>query len=168
MTTDSLSYDKWIEDAMRGVIRRSLAFVASEGLPGEHHFYITFRTHAEGVEVADFLRAQHPDEMTIVLQNQFSDLEVGEDVFAVSLKFNGRDARLRIPFAAVTAFVDPSVNFGLQLKTMKVPAVSEKAAPGTGAMGAGAGDRLIGHNTDSPDDEGKMGEVITLDAFRKK
>ncbi len=168
MTTDSLSYDKWIEDAMRGVVRRSLAFVASEGLPGEHHIYITFRTHAEGVEVADFLCAQHPDEMTIVLQNQFSDLEVGEDLFSVSLKFDGRDARLRIPFAAVTAFVDPSVNFGLQLKTMKAPAVSEKAAPGKGATGAGAGDRLIGHNTDSPDDEAKTGEVITLDAFRKK
>ncbi len=168
MTTDSLSYDKWIENAMRAVIRRSLAFVASEGLPGEHHFYITFRTHAEGVEVADYLCAQHPDEMTIVLQNQFSDLEVGEDLFSVSLKFDGRDARLRIPFAAVTAFVDPSVNFGLQLKTMKAPAVSEKAAPGKGATGAGAGDRLIGHNTDSPDDEAKTGEVITLDAFRKK
>ena len=168
MTTDSLSYDKWIEDAMRGVVLRSLAFVAAEGLPGEHHFYITFRTRAEGVEVADFLRAQHPDEMTIVLQNQFSDLEVGEDLFSVSLKFNGRETRLRIPFAAVTAFVDPSVNFGLQLKTMKVPAVSEKAAPGTGAMVPGAGDRLIGHNTDSPGDDGKMGEVITLDVFRKK
>ena len=168
MTTYSLSYEKWIEDAMRGVIRRSLAFVASEGLPGEHHFYITFRTHAEGVEVADLLRAQHPDEMTIVLQNQFSDLEVGEDLFAVSLTFDGRDTHLRIPFAAVTAFVDPSVNFGLQLKTMKMPAVSEKAAPGTGPMGIGAGDRLIGNNTDSPDDEGKMGEVITLDTFRKR
>ncbi len=168
MTTDPLRYDQWIEDAMRGVIRRSLAFVAAEGLPGDHHFYITFRTGAEGVEMADFLRAQHPDEMTIVLQNQFSDLEVGEDLFAVSLTFDGRGAHLRIPFAAVTAFVDPSVNFGLQLKTVKAPAVSEKAAPGTGAMGAGAGEGLIGHNTDSPGDDGKTGEVITLDAFRKK
>ncbi len=168
MTTDPLRYDKWIEDAMRGVIRRSLAFVAAEGLPGDHHFYITFRTRAEGVEMADFLRAQHPDEMTIVLQNQFSDLEVGEDLFAVSLTFDGRGARLRIPFAAVTAFVDPSVDFGLQLKTVKAPTVPEKVAPGAGGLEAGAREGLIGHNTDSPGDDGKTGEVITLDAFRKK
>ncbi len=168
MTTDTLRYDKWIEDAMRGVIRRSLAFVASEGLPGDHHFYITFRTRAEGVEMADFLRARHPDEMTIVLQNQFSDLEVGEDLFAVSLTFDGRGADLRIPFAAVTGFVDPSVNFGLQLKTVTASTVPEKVAPGAGGLEAGAREGLIGHNTDSPGDDGKMGEVITLDVFRKK
>ncbi len=168
MIKDPLRYDKWIEDAMRGVIRRSLAFVASEGLPGEHYFYITFRTGAEGVEMPEFLRAQHPEEMTIVLQHQFSDLEVGEDLFAVSLKFNGKGEHLRIPFDAVTAFVDPSVNFGLHLKTMKVSTIAEKAVPGAGGIKTGAGERLAVHNTDSPGDDGKMGEVITLDAFRKK
>jgi len=168
MTKDPLCYDKWIGDALLGVIRRSLASVAAAGLPGEHHFYITFRTDAEGVEMAHYLRAQHPEEMTIVLQHQFSDLDVDTDRFAVSLTFNGQNERLRVPFAAVTAFVDPSVNFGLQLRMLQVPSVLEQAAPGVKRIDAQAKEAMTGHNTDSPADEGRTGEIITLDSFRKK
>ena len=121
MTMDPLRYDKWIEDALRGVIRRVLVQTAVEGLPGDHYFYITFRTKTDGVTLPGNLLAVHPDEMTIVLQHQFDDLVVDEDAFQVTLYFKGKGERLRVPLNAVTAFADPSVNFGLELKTIRVP-----------------------------------------------
>ena len=160
MTTYSLCYDKWIEDAMRGVIRRSLAFVASEGLPGEHHFYITFRTHAEGVEVADFLRAQHPDEMTIVLQHQYWDLEVGDRAFSVALSFNQMRQTLTVPYAAVTAFADPSVKFGLQFQG---GAEAGRTAPRIEPAEPPAAD----DTADAPASQ-STADVVALDSFRKK
>src|SRR5581483_2656542 len=102
------------EEALRGVVRQALAVASERGLPGQHHFYLTFRTAHPGVRLADHLRQRHPDEMTIVLQHQFWGLEIGRDEFSVTLSFNGQHERLTIPFAAISAFVDPSVQFGLQ------------------------------------------------------
>jgi len=114
--TEILKYDLWIEDALRNVIRRALSTAADFGLSGEHHFYITFRTDDDNVVIPTHLKAQHPEEMTIVLQHQFENLTVVNEHFSVILRFNGKPETMIIPFAAITSFADPSVNFGLQLK----------------------------------------------------
>ena len=116
---DSLiPYDEIVQEALRAVVGRVLGEVQDNGsvLPGDHHFYITFKTGAPGVTVRDDLRERFPDEMTIVLQNKFWDLKVDEHGFSVGLSFNQRPAHLEIPFAAITAFVDPAVDFGLQFQ----------------------------------------------------
>jgi hypothetical protein len=113
MTKDILRYDRMVDRAMRGVVREALSYVARHGLPGSHHFYITFRTAAPGVLLPDFLRARYPDHMTIVLEHQFGDLTVSEEAMAVTLSFQNRPERLTIPFAAIADFADPSVKFRL-------------------------------------------------------
>ncbi|MET0250194.1 MAG: ClpXP protease specificity-enhancing factor SspB [Sphingobium sp.] len=115
---DSLiPYDEIVQEALRAVVGRVLGEVErSGGLPGSHHFYITFKTQAAGVDIPRHLAERFPDEMTIVIQNKFWDLKVGTDAFEVSLTFNQVGARLYIPFAAITAFVDPAVNFALQFQ----------------------------------------------------
>lgn len=118
-TPDSLiPYDEIVQEALRAVVGRVLGQVANTGgsLPGNHHFYITFKTQAPGVDIPAHLKTRFPDEMTIVLQNKFWDLIVGEDHFSVGLTFNQVPATLVIPFAAITAFVDPEVDFGLQFQ----------------------------------------------------
>jgi hypothetical protein len=161
---DVLPYARWVEDALRGVVRRALEHTSRHGLIGEHHFYVSFRTTDAGVHIPDHLRARYPSEMTIVLQHQFWDLEVGTDAFTVSLRFGGRLTPLRIPFAAITAFGDPSVNFGLQIN-----------APG----GGGEGKEDVAQRPDVappgsvPKEEpagekGEGGRVIAFDTFRKK
>jgi len=170
MDENALQYDLWVEQALRDVIRRALSFVSDRGLPGEHHFYITFLTGAPGVEIADFLRAEYPEEMTIVLQHQFWDLIITDEAFSVTLSFNGVSQSLRIPFAAVTAFADPAINFALQLKLagsvtlpdagsdtrIVAPSGGKDPEPSTAESGAPSAK------------EEKSGEVIALDAFRKK
>lgn len=115
---DSLiPYDEIVQDALRAVVGRVLRqIVGYESLPGEHHFYITFKTQAPGVDIPAHLIAKFPDEMTIVLQNRFWDLTVEEDYFSVGLSFNQTPSILTIPYAAISAFVDPSVDFGLQFQ----------------------------------------------------
>lgn len=115
---DSLiPYDEIVQDALRAVVGRVLRQIEGyDSLPGEHHFYITFKTQAQGVDIPAHLIAKFPDEMTIVLQNRFWDLKVGEDLFSVGLSFNQTPSILTIPYAAITAFVDPSVDFGLQFQ----------------------------------------------------
>src|SRR5439155_6847357 len=117
MAQDLFDYPKMVETALRGVMREALARTAREGLPGDHHFYVTFRTRAPGVGIPNHLLGKFPDEMTIVLQHQFRALEVGDDAFSVNLSFQSRSERLKIPFAAVTTFADPSVNFGLKFES---------------------------------------------------
>lgn len=118
MDDDILRYEKMVENALRGVVRESLQEVAEfGGLPDDHHFYLTFLTTHEGVEISDALKSKYPDEMTIVLQYQFWDLIVKEDFFSVTLSFNNVSEKLRVPFTAVTGFADPSVKFGLQFHT---------------------------------------------------
>ena len=155
MMTSELPYDRWLEDALRGVIRRALAHTAEYGLPGAHHFYITFATEAEGVELPAALRAKYPEEMTIVLQHQFWDLTVQDDLVSVTLKFQGRPSRLVIPLPAITAFGDPSVNFGLRLKTVSAEDEEQDAE---GAP----------QSAEPAKKEPASGQVIALDTFRKK
>ena len=161
-----MDYQALVERAMKGVVREALLKVAKDGLPGEHHLYITFRTHDDGVEIADRLISQYPDEMTIVLQHQFWGLEISEDAFEITLSFSGKNERLFIPFDAIVGFADPSVNFGLQFKAVD----SEIAEIEPGAMqdidaldgpGAPGGD-------EPGDGEQKTGKVVALDSFRKK
>jgi hypothetical protein len=116
MANDPLQYDKMVQNAFRGVVREALAEVAEHGLSGRHHFYITFRTDHPGVDIPEYLNAQYPHEMTIVLEHEFWGLEVADDAFAVTLSFNKMNERLSVPLAAVTRFVDPGANFGLQLQ----------------------------------------------------
>ena len=164
-----LRYDTWVEEALRHVIRRALSDVADHGLPGKHHFFITFLTSAEGVVLPDHLRAQHPKDMTIVLQHQFRNLRVEDHAFEVMLSFDGVNALVRVPFEAVTAFADPAVNFGLQLKmapeaSAKVDAEASAQAPASAAGGELPANRREGDEAPAE----KTGEVITLDTFRKK
>ncbi len=115
---DSLiPYDEIVQEALRAVVGRVLGQIQHDGmLPGEHHFYITFKTGAPGVDIPGHLTVRFPDEMTIVLQNKFWDLKVHDDAFEVGLTFNGIPARLFVPFASITGFVDPAVNFALQFQ----------------------------------------------------
>ena len=113
---DQIRYDLLTQQALRGVVRSVLADAAKKGLPGDHHFFITFDTHTDGVKMSERLRAQYPEEMTVILQHQFWDLTVSDVGFDVGLSFGGITERLCIPFDAITAFVDPSVQFGLQFE----------------------------------------------------
>ncbi len=133
MATDHIRYDILAQSALRGVVRTVLADVAKKGLPGEHHFKITFNTAAPGVRLSDRMRAQYPETMTIILQHQFWDLHVDDDGFEVGLSFGGIPERLAVPFEAVTAFFDPAVQFGFQFETLDaVTATGPVAAPAPG------------------------------------
>ena len=122
MPDHHIRYDLLAQQALRGVVRTVLADVAKKGLPGEHHFKITFNTTAPGVRLSDRLRAQYPETMTIILQHQFWDLAVGESAFEVGLSFGGIGERLSVPFDAIIAFYDPAVQFGFQLEPIDAAA----------------------------------------------
>jgi hypothetical protein len=143
-----------VETALRGVVREALARAASSGLPGAHHFYITFRTAFPGVAIPGSLATQFPQDMTIVLEHQFWDLEVEETKFAVTLSFKNKPERLTIPFAAITGFADPSVKFALQFQAEPIDPPEPSAAPPT--------------EPEPAPPRPAHGEVVTLDSFRKK
>jgi uncharacterized protein len=164
MAKEILQYNVMVEAALRAVVRQSLVDVARVGLPGNHHFYITFRTGYPGIQVPDYLRARYPAEMTIVLQFQFYDLEVDDTGFSVTLTFNNAPERLIIPFAAITVFADPSVNFALPFQAPELPAV--EAAPAVATKAAKAAPKAL--EKPAADDGEKSGEVVSLDKFRKK
>jgi hypothetical protein len=121
MPVDHIRYDLLAQNALRGMVRNVLSDTARKGLPGEHHFYVTFDTRAEGVRLSPRLREKYPNEMTIVLQHQFWDLKVNGDTFEVGLSFGGMPEHLVVPFAAITSFVDPSVQFALQFEQVAQP-----------------------------------------------
>jgi len=127
MAVDHIRYDILAQAALRGVVRTVLADVAKKGLPGEHHFKITFATGAPGVRLSERMRAQYPETMTIVLQHQFWDLVVDDDSFVVGLSFGGAPERVTVPFDAVTAFFDPAVQFGFQFETLERQAADEQS-----------------------------------------
>jgi hypothetical protein len=131
MPTDLIRYDLLVQDALKGVVRRVLANAMRDGIPGEHHFYLSFRTREKGVRISQSLRDKYPDEMTIVLQHQFWDLSVNEHVIEVGLSFSGVPEKLVIPFDAVSGFFDPSVQFGLKFEPSKDGAATgaAKASP---------------------------------------
>ena len=161
-----IPYDEIVQEALRAVVGRVLGEVEASGgtLPGNHHFYITFKTAAPGVDIPRHLKERFPDEMTIVLQNKFWDLMVGESSFSVGLSFNQVPAKLVIPFAAITAFVDPAVDFGLQFQaTVGDLAPEPHDAPENDGSEAGA------EPGDSPRVAAEDGSnVVTVDFNRKK
>ena len=171
MATDHIRYDVLARDALRGVLRRVLTDAAEHGLPGEHHFFITFLSTAEGVKLSPRLLAQYPQEMTVILQHQFWDLVVTEDRFEVGLSFGGIPERLVVPFNSIKSFFDPSVQFGLQFEPADADALAETAATNLPAVPAPSGLPVVGpaaENQDEPAKPSEGAEVVRLDRFRKK
>jgi hypothetical protein len=187
MPVDHIRYDLLTQRALRGVVRAVLHDVAKNGLPGDHHFFVTFDTRAEGVRLSQRMRTQYPEEMTIVLQHQFWDLSVSEDAFEVGLSFGGVPERLTIPFAAVNGFFDPSVQFGLQFKLVEeadvetanpapikaegdaAPAPAKSRRPPMPPVPANPTPAPPAQNMEPPaDPSANRGEVVSLDRFRKK
>ncbi|MBV5270351.1 MAG: hypothetical protein JZU55_11205 [Afipia sp.] len=166
MTTDHIRYDVLARDALRGVLKHVLADAAEHGLPGEHHFYITFLSKAEGVKISPRLLSQYPQEMTVILQHQFWDLVVTDDRFEVGLSFNGIPERLVIPFSSIKSFFDPSVQFGLQFEPNDEAAV--EAAPVVETLPVAAASEAPAETGDEPAKQGEGAEVVRLDRFRKK
>ena len=166
-----MRYDLMVEGALRAVVREAMTRVAAEGLPGEHHLYITFRTQEPSVQIPQYLAERYAEEMTIVLQHQFENLVVGDDGFEVSLNFNNVQEHLKIPFGAITAFADPSANFGLQFKFDE----AEEATPGQ-FDASDVESKAEGQINAAPSeaekqtvDDGKPDDnVVTLDTFRRK
>ena len=171
MATDHIRYDVLARDALRGVLRRVLADAAEHGLPGEHHFFITFLSTADGVKLSPRLLAQYPEEMTIILQHQFWDLVVTEDRFEVGLSFGGIPERLVVPFAAIKSFLDPSVQFGLQFEpseaTAEAASAQLPAVPAPSALPVAPAEAAA-ENNDEPAKTSEGAEVVRLDRFRKK
>jgi uncharacterized protein len=196
MGVDYIRYDILAQEALRGMVRTVLADTAAKGLPGDHHFYVTFDTRAEGVRLSPRLRAQHPKDMTIVLQHQFWDLTVTDEGFGVGLSFNGIPENLVVPWSAITDFVDPSVQFGLKFAVIgeadkaasEEPVSPKPSPPATGAvLGespraparhedrsapgsqlAPRGSEAAGPDEPQTDKPEGGGEVVRLDRFRKK
>jgi hypothetical protein len=197
MPVDLIRYDLLTQEALRGVLRKVLTDVATRGLPGDHHFFISFDTRADGVKMSDRLKAKYPEELTIVLQHQFWDLSIADDSFSVGVSFNGIPERLSVPFAAIKGFFDPSVQFGLQFELAteakslaKDEAQDTAAAPDTRATprslprGAASepeetrpGPTSVPSTRKSglpvidgplPPEEKGGAEVVRLDKFRKK
>ncbi len=186
---DHIRYDLLTQQALRGVVRNVLTDAAKKGLPGDHHFFIAFDTHADGVRMSERLRTQYPEEMTIILQHQFWDLTVNEHGFEVGLSFGGIPEKLGIPFEAINGFFDPSVQFGLQFEEV-TEGQEQKVAPAIGQensadtkkrrpasvprMPAAAPEAAPAKAAAAPDpkpDKPKLsggGEVVRLDRFRKK
>jgi hypothetical protein len=184
MATDHIRYDVLARDALRGVLRRVLADAAEHGLPGEHHFFITFLSTADGVKLSPRLLAQYPEEMTVILQHQFWDLVVSDDRFEVGLSFGGIPERLVVPFNSIKSFFDPSVQFGLQFEpadtagdapeagsppvSAAAPAAANPAPAALPVAAASAPENPASGSKDEPAKSSDGAEVVRLDRFRKK
>ena len=184
---DRFHYDALVDDALRSVVRRVLTQVADKGLPGSHHFYISFRSTDPTVQLPEYLRAKYPDEMTIVLQHQYWDLVVHNDFFEVTVSFNKQQERIKVPFSALSAFVDPSVRFGLQFdRKDKAGGPAEKgepapptplpaperqpplSGPGNESASGEAKADLAGQDRPEVKPEDPASKIVKLDSFRKK
>jgi hypothetical protein len=192
MPTDLIRYDLLVQDALRSVVRRVLSDAARNGLPGEHHFNISFKTQAAGVAVPTAIRQKYPDEMTIILQHEFWDLAVDADGFEVSLNFSRKPERLKIPFDAIVGFSDPSVPFGFKLEPRETqpasgpvmaPPPRERQEPGAQkappaplpppasakpAASGGKGSSAANSEATKTPEAGDAAKVVSIDAFRKK
>jgi hypothetical protein len=169
MATDHIRYDVLARDALRGVLRRVLADAAEHGLPGEHHFFITFLSTADGVKLSSRLLAQYPEEMTVILQHQFWDLVVTEERFEVGLSFGGIPERVVVPFSAIKSFFDPSVQFGLQFEPQDTAAETHAAEPATSPPSpVSPPPASPPESSVEPSKAGEGAEVVRLDRFRKK
>ncbi|WP_020594355.1 SspB family protein [Kiloniella laminariae] len=181
ISESELRYDHMVEKALLNVVRESLEYAAKNGLPGDHHFYITFNTSQEEVIIPDHLKARYPGEMTIILQYQFWDLEVGQDGFSVTLSFSDVPERMSIPYAAIVAFADPSVRFGLQFDITNgengdfEDDLEDLLEDYEDDDDFDTGDE-IANSDENPKDktakekpkDGGTDNIVTLDAFRKK
>src|ERR1700752_1552795 len=169
---DLMHYEAMAQDALRGVVKAALKRAAApEGLPGAHHFYITFKTDAAGVSGPSDLLGKYPDEMTIVLQHQYWDLAPGETFFSVTLQFGGQPKRLSVPYAAVTRFYDPSVQFLLQFEAAEPAEAEVEDAPAalpTPRSKKAKAEPPAEAGGDGPADGGDGPKVVSLDQFRKK
>jgi hypothetical protein len=183
---DHIRYDLLTQQALRGVVRSVLSETAKKGLLGDHHFYISFDTRADGVQLSERMRAQYPEEMTVILQHQYWDLTVNERGFEVGLSFGGVPEKLVVPFDAIKGFFDPSVQFGLQFE--EVVEGEDQQAPANGSDKPASKKRLppavpaaiaplapvpapvatATPTDDKPDKPTGGGEVVRLDRFRKK
>ena len=186
MSTDYIRYDLLVQEALRSVVRKVLGDAARSGLPGEHHFNIAFKTQAPGVVIPPAMLQRYPDEMAIILQHEFWDLEVGADAFSVSLNFSRKPERLTIPFDSITGFSDPSVPFGFKLEPRAVtepakppaparvaarkPEAPAAAAPATTKSGAAAAVKAAEPAAKKTERarEAEATKVVSIDAFRKK
>jgi uncharacterized protein len=180
MPVDLIRYDLLAQEALRGVVRRVIADAAKNGLPGDHHFFITFDTARPGIKMSPRLHAQHPQELTIVIQHQFWDLAVTDDAFEVGLSFKGIPEKLVVPFDAIKAFFDPSVKFGVQFDS--ADAVDEQAsskaqeatssalptAPPSEPLSPEPAMEPADLTDEEPEPPPAGGEVVRLDRFRKK
>ena len=192
MAKDLIRYDLLAQQALRGLVRKVLADAAQQGLPGEHHFYVKFATEAPGVLMSPRLRGQYPEEMTIVLQHQFWDLDVTEEAVSITLSFNAIPERLTVPFSAIRGFFDPSVQFGLEFdaedaaedgaETPQAPppvfaaetdgdaivaeAAQDDAPPDDAPRDGPEPDADTEDDADTETEDGAT--VVSLDAFRKK
>ena len=187
MATDLIRYDLLVQDALRSVVRKVLADTARNGLIGDHHFNIAFKTQAPGVVAPPAVKQRFPDEMSIILQHEFWDLVVTQDAFEVSLNFSRKPERLTVPFDSITGFTDPSVPFGFKLE----PRMSEPAANPAPAAGGAEGSQLRApapakpapakpsppsaalaarpaRNAEKPAEPAGEAKVVSIDAFRKK
>ena len=183
MATDLIRYDLLVQDALRSVVRKVLADTARNGLVGEHHFNIAFKTQAPGVVAPAAVKSRFPDEMSIILQHEFWDLVVSQDAFEVSLNFSRKSERLTVPFDSITGFTDPSVPFGFKLE----PRVSEPASPAPAVEEKEPTPRLAppkpapakpsakpvaaltsAQNAEKPAEPAGETKVVSIDAFRKK
>ena len=178
MSSDRIEYNRMVEHALRRVVHDALKLVEQEGLPGRHHFYLTFKSTSPGVRMSDALHARYPNEMTIVLQHEFWALEVDDYGFAVTLSFNSTPERISVPFEAITVFADPSAEFGLQFQggaadedatpdeaPGEAPAPAEPAPTKERPATVTALPRPDDSKGDTPD---AAAEVVSLDKFRKK
>ncbi len=147
---DGFNYEEMVQEGLRSVVRETLEATALEGLPGAHHFYIAFKTDYPGVQLPDYLRERHPEEMTIVIQHQYWGLEVDEHGFFISLSFSESQERIYVPFHSLISFMDPYAKFGLQFVPPPVFEVEEVTTP------------------QLPSSLGESGNIVSLDTFRKK
>ena len=183
MPTDHIRYDLLAQEALRGMVHRILTDAAKNGLPGEHHFFISFDTRAPGVRISQRLRDKYPEEMTIVLQHQYWDLVINDEFFEVTVSFNKQQERIKVPFGALSAFVDPSVRFGLQFDRKDKPGAGEKAEaganqpasslpapekrPSLGAPPEAAAKPEAAAGADAKAED-PASKIVKLDSFRKK
>ena len=160
--SDTIDYGNLMHRAMRGLIQKVLEDVARNGLPGEHHFFITFDTLHPDVEIADWLSDRYPEEMTIVMQHWFEDLDVTDEGFSITLNFGDNPERLHVPYDAIQTFVDPSVEFGLRFENQD----DEGEAGATPTDVTSVAEKIVEETGEKPD-EAKDAEVVSLDSFRK-
>ncbi len=175
MTQETIDYPGMIDSAMRGVVRDALIHVDKFGLPGEHHFFISFQTNYPGVSISPQLKSRYPEEITIVVQHQFWDLKITDKQFSIMLSFNNIPEKLVVPFDALTAFADPSIKFGLQFHGKRIASMTSAkeepvSCPATGKNG-NEKPPMAAFEEDAPTEENAAAndeKVISLEAFRKR